>query len=174
MEGKQPYLGDLPTMDINHLLIGMILQVGIQSPSENGFMEPQYLSFWMVIIHPKFIIIWRSVIGSIGLKLLKQLVAGMAFFSVGYLWVKQRLILNILCTGMVPPNSLPFCRIKTTVAGGLKFLPMILFLFCSETFENFTKHKSNTKRTKKNKTEENIHVASPHILKNLFAVLVSI
>ena len=25
MEGKQPYLGDLPTMVINHLLIGMIL-----------------------------------------------------------------------------------------------------------------------------------------------------
>ena len=30
---------------------------------------------------------------------------------------------------MVPPNSLPFCMIKTiTVAGGLKFLPMIFVL----------------------------------------------
>ena len=27
LEGKQPYLGDLPAMVINHLLIGMILQV---------------------------------------------------------------------------------------------------------------------------------------------------
>jgi len=36
MEGEQPYLGDLLTMVINHLLTGMILQVGIQSPSENG------------------------------------------------------------------------------------------------------------------------------------------
>ena len=31
LEGKQPHLGDLLTMVINHLLIGMILQVeGIQ------------------------------------------------------------------------------------------------------------------------------------------------
>ena len=34
MEGKQPYSGDLPTMVmsyeiINHILIGMILQVGL-------------------------------------------------------------------------------------------------------------------------------------------------
>ena len=29
MEGEQPYLGDLPTVVINHLLTGMILQVGI-------------------------------------------------------------------------------------------------------------------------------------------------
>ena len=28
MEGEQPYLGDLLTMAINHLLTGMILQVG--------------------------------------------------------------------------------------------------------------------------------------------------
>ena len=34
LEGKQPYLGDLPTMVINHLLIGMILQV-----SNNQFLS---------------------------------------------------------------------------------------------------------------------------------------
>ena len=28
MEGEQPYLGDLLTMVVNHLLTGMILQVG--------------------------------------------------------------------------------------------------------------------------------------------------
>ena len=28
LEGEQPYLGDLPTMLMNHLLTGMILQVG--------------------------------------------------------------------------------------------------------------------------------------------------
>ncbi len=27
LEGEQPYLGDLPTMVINHVLVGMILQV---------------------------------------------------------------------------------------------------------------------------------------------------
>ena len=30
LEGEQPYLGDLLTMVINHLLSGMILQVGIE------------------------------------------------------------------------------------------------------------------------------------------------
>ena len=32
LEGEQPYLGDLLTMVINHLLTGMILQVSILTP----------------------------------------------------------------------------------------------------------------------------------------------
>ena len=37
LEGEQPYLGDLLTMVINHLLTGMILQVDIQTPGEEVF-----------------------------------------------------------------------------------------------------------------------------------------
>ena len=33
LEGKQPYLGDLLTMVINHLLTGMILQVVVHKAS---------------------------------------------------------------------------------------------------------------------------------------------
>ena len=36
LEGKQPYLGDLLTMVINHLLTGMILQVGCPAGSDRN------------------------------------------------------------------------------------------------------------------------------------------
>ena len=48
LEGKSPYLGDLLTMVINHLLIGMLLQVGtkiIERPVE--FLRKTWNDFWI-------------------------------------------------------------------------------------------------------------------------------
>ena len=40
MEGEQPYLGDLLTMVINHLLTGMILQVPLFSETSIYIQKP--------------------------------------------------------------------------------------------------------------------------------------
>ncbi len=39
----------------------ILYSLGIQSPSENGFMEPKYLAFRFGDYTPQTLIIWRSV-----------------------------------------------------------------------------------------------------------------